>query len=72
MRLIQKAATGLLALSTLALVGCQNEKPAADNSSQSSSAKSVYDTGKLKAVVIGDSRTRIQRSKGSSHLLRWS
>ena len=38
MRLIQKAATSLLALSTIALVGCQNEKPAADNSAKSSSA----------------------------------
>lgn len=61
MRLIQKAATGLLALSTIALVGCQNEKPAADNSTKSSSAKSVYDTGKLRAVVIGDSLPMVKK-----------
>ena len=61
MRLIQKAATSLLALSTIALVGCQNEKPAADNSAKSSSAKSVYDTGKLRAVVIGDSLPMVKK-----------
>ena len=61
MHLIQKAATGLLALSTIALVGCQNEKPAAESTSNSSVAKSVYDTGKLRALVIGDSLPMVKK-----------
>jgi len=47
MRLIKKAATGLLALSSIALVACQNESPSAGDSAKSSTEKSVYDTGKL-------------------------
>ena len=61
MHLIQKAATGLLALSTIALVGCQNEKPAAESTPNSSVAKSVYDTGKLRALVIGDSLPMVRK-----------
>ena len=61
MRLIKRAATGLLALSSIALVACQNETTGASDSSQSSAAKSVYDTGKLRAVVLGDSLPMVKK-----------
>ena len=61
MRLIHKAATGLLALSTIALVGCQNETTEANNSTKSSSEANVYDSGKLRAVVIGDALPMVKK-----------
>ncbi|WP_413745714.1 extracellular substrate binding-like orphan protein GrrP [Synechococcus sp. MIT S9507] len=61
MRLIHKAATGLLALSTIALVGCQNETTEANNSTESSSEANVYDSGKLRAVVIGDALPMVKK-----------
>ena len=61
MRLIKKAATGLLALSSIALVACQNETTGASDSAKSSTASSVYETGKLRAVVIGDSLPMVQK-----------
>ena len=61
MRLIHKAATSLLALSTIALVGCQNETTEANNSTKSSSEANVYDSGKLRAVVIGDALPMVKK-----------
>ena len=61
MRLIHKAATGMLALSTIALVGCQNETTEANNSTKSSSEANVYDSGKLRAVVIGDALPMVKK-----------
>ena len=61
MRLIKKAATGLLALSSIALVACQNERPEADNTAKNSTAKTVYETGKLRAVVIGDALPMVKK-----------
>ena len=49
---LRKTATcGLLALSTLAVVACQ--KPATDATSNAASAN-AFETGSLRAVVIGD------------------
>ena len=67
MRLIQRAATGLLAFSTLALVACQNKEASQTSDSQSSasapqqSASNVFDTGKLRAVVIGDALPMVKK-----------
>ncbi|PTU03641.1 amino acid ABC transporter substrate-binding protein, partial [Pseudomonas sp. HMWF031] len=68
MRLIQRAATGLLAFSTVALVACQNKDADNKPGSQSSgstpaqSTSSVFDTGKLRAVVIGDALPMVKKN----------
>ena len=57
MRLIKTAATGLIALSSIALVACQKEvcpTPAATSAS-------VYDTGKLR-VVIGKALPMVEKN----------
>ena len=61
MRLIKKAATGLLALSSIALVACQNMAPQAEASTTGSTSESVYDTGRLRAVVIGDALPMVEK-----------
>ena len=59
MRLIKTAATGLLALSSVALVACQKD-------ASTSASASVYDTGKLRAVVIGEALPMVEK-KGDSY-----
>ena len=68
MRLIQRAATGLLAFSTVALVACQNKDADNKTGSQSSgstpaqSTSNVFDTGKLRAVVIGNALPMVKKN----------
>ena len=68
MRLIQRAATGLLAFSAVALVACQNKDGDNKTGSQSSgstpaqSTSNVFDTGKLRAVVIGDALPMVKKN----------
>ena len=59
MRLIKTAATGLIALSSIALVTSQN---AASSSTHTATSASVYDTGKLRAVVIGDALPMVEKN----------
>ena len=67
MRLIKRAATGLLAFSTLALVACQNKEASKTTGSQSSasapeqSTSNVFDSGKLRAVVIGNALPMVKK-----------
>lgn len=61
---LRKTATcGLLALSTLALVACQ--KPASDSQSKPAAAN-AFETGALRAVVIGDGLPMIEK-KGDNY-----
>ena len=58
---LRKTATcGLLSLSALALVACQ--KPAAKESSSEGTAVSALDTGKLRAVVIGQALPMVEKT----------
>ena len=62
MRLIKTAATGLIALSSIALVACQKE---ASSPTPAATSASVYDTGKLRAVVIGESLPMVDKNGDS-------
>ena len=53
MRLLKAAATGLIALTSAGLVACQKSTPS-DDKTASTQAGNVFETGKLRAVVIGD------------------
>ena len=53
MRLFKAAATGLIALTSAGLVACQKSTPQGDKTA-SAQAGNVFETGKLRAVVIGD------------------
>ena len=58
---LRKTATcGLLSLSALALVACQ--KPAAKEGSSEGTAVSALDTGKLRAVVIGQALPMVEKT----------
>jgi len=58
---LRKTATcGLLSLSALALVACQ--KPAATEGSSEGTAVSALDTGKLRAVVIGQALPMVEKT----------
>ena len=59
MRLIKTAATGLIALSSIALVACQKE---ASSPTPAATSASVYDTGKLRAVVIGKALPMVEKN----------
>ena len=61
MRLITKVATGLLAFSSIALVAYQNKASEAKASTTRSTSESVYNTGKLRAVVIGDALPMVEK-----------
>lgn len=62
MRLIKTAATGLIALSSIALVACQKE---ASSPTPAATSASVYDTGKLRAVVIGEALPMVEKNGDS-------
>ena len=53
MRLFKAATTGLIALTSAGLVACQKSTPLGDKTA-STQAGNVFETGKLRAVVIGD------------------
>ena len=63
MRLLKRAATGLLALSTVALVACQNKEKGSDTSASApeQSASNVFESGKLRAVVIGNALPMVKK-----------
>lgn len=63
MRLIKTAATGLIALSSIALVACQKE--ASSPTPPAATSASVYDTGKLRAVVIGEALPMVEKNGDS-------
>ena len=63
MRLFKAATTGLIALTSAGLVACQKSTPLGDKTA-STQAGNVFETGKLRAVVIGDVLPMVDETDG--------
>ena len=63
MRLLKAAATGLIALTSVGLVACQKSAPTGEKAA-SSQAGNVFETGKLRAVVLGDVLPMVDEKDG--------
>ena len=63
MRLLQSAATGLIALSSAGLVACQKSVPTEDKAS-SAQTGNVFESGKLRAVVLGQTLPMVNETDG--------
>ncbi len=63
MRLVKAAATGLIALTSACLVACQKSVPS-DSKASSAQAGNVFETGKLRAVVIGKMLPMVDETDG--------
>ena len=63
MRLLKAAATGLIALTSAGLVACQKSTPS-DDKTASTQAGNVFETGKLRAVVLGDMLPMVDETDG--------
>ena len=65
MRLFKAAATGLIALTSVGLVACQKSAPRRHRTG-SGQTGNVFETGKLRAVVIGDVLPMVDETDGNT------
>ena len=63
MRLLKADATGLIALTSVGLIACQKSAPTGEKAA-SSQAGNVFETGKLRAVVLGDVLPMVDEKDG--------